>query len=74
MQIKELREVSLSIGCPQPCLCPHLLPEFKWYKLLNAVAESICVMFDAPVAYGYVALCLIEKWGNCHRASCSGYS
>lgn len=69
-----VKNFSLSIVCPQPCLCPNLLLEFNWYKLLNAVMESICVMFEAPVAYGYVALCLIEKWGNCHRTSCSGYS
>lgn len=45
---KEWREVSISIE--STTLCPHFLLEFSRYKLLNAVTENICVMFDAPMA------------------------
>lgn len=34
---------------------------------------SICVIFNAPVVNGYVALCLIERWWICQRTSCLGF-
>lgn len=62
VQIQKLREVTL-VWESTTLFVSLFAVEFEGYKL-NAVAESICVMFDAPMAYGSVTLCLIEKWGK----------